>query len=686
MPLQSAYDRDQPNGSGRRSINDRVIYVFRLYRKRPPISARPAPGSTGILGAIRGAIKVARSFLQGISSGASAIAGQRLEFEFRFPLLTERAEQTTDIRSNPQYTESGYFIDTLPNGLGFRHFRIVGRTFWDTVFVNGLAVDGDAAVKMFAEMIDDYLFPRGGELTSNLALYWLNLSAPVSAEDPFGELEWLIHPTSAVQMFQDSRQPLLRRWQLDFLGLQSNRDLAKAEDGFLAGLGSKTLLGNILAAVESVTGLNLSGLTKTLNEVFETVKDTQRLINDALNVIQTVKDYISGVEQAIKASIALVRGVLDGIETLIASVEQGIELAQGLPGLVASDLRLVRQNFPGLSDGDDAKGVIATQQLRSLRTLMLALLAQPESFAETIPSVFNPTLVQAVSISPGQHIETLAATFDVDPQTLIDLNGLRFPFVDPRERPELRVQRLEDEIERFTKANTSGQLEHLVKPEGHVYVDPEHLPPNRDTVVQPGKYTARLLSLQVQLGSAKQEAEQRPSQPGVLYAGDTLRAPRPSPVASPPSVRNIDAALDLRILALTDEAATEEDRLFGLDWFIDEHKDLIWDTQRNDITLDRGLVHMQNVQVRYVLLPLGGLRFAPGIGNYAYADLASWQTPDKNLLLAYSIWKTLRQDPRVATVRNTRAVTLAGVATVEYDAELINGRTVAQLRVPVGGA
>src|SRR5262249_35386560 len=124
--------------------------------------------------------------------------------------------------------------------------------------------------------------------------------------------------------------------------------------------------------------------------------------------------------------------------------------------------------------------------------------------------------------------------------------------------------------------------------------------------------------LEGQMEALSAEIAVNPSLPGVLYAGDTVRLPQAQHDVTLPSVVNLHPSLEERILAVTGAPATEEDRLFGVDLLLNNDGNMEWDKDAKDFRLERGLQHMANVQVRYVKLPLGQLRYAPSIGNFAY--------------------------------------------------------------------
>lgn len=682
MP-QAAYDTQNPNGSARRPPGDRVIALFRLYRRLNAVRLDAPGGTTNesvlgqAIGTVRGGIQWARNGVADVAGilapTSGPLAGRVLEKEFQFVLILEGIEQATDLRTSFSYVRDGYFIDTpLSNGRGVTRFALRGRTFWNPVLVNGVPVDGDSALKDFQELIDDYFFPgsRKGYVTSDYALYWVNLNAPVSAEDPFGEFEWLIHPIGrGLRISQTAQRPFQRFFQFEFLGLESNRDRAKAEDGFLAGMFSRGFLSRIL------DGLGLGDIKDAVDGVFGIVSDTTALFTDIANVVTTVNDYLIGVTQFIKASFAQVRGLFDSVQTIIGRVQDGINLLRGIPDLVSEQWRLLKQNFPGLVSGPE-NGIQALGACYRLRDALLALMAQPHVFDPTLAALSGGALgnSSAVVIPPEATLEQLAQQQQVDVATLIAANSLRYPFVAPTERPERQLAAAE--ATRQAASDLYARLDQALldaQAAGQPAADLDYLTRERDRAAAQIARAEQAITDALPLG---------PAQPGVLYAGDPIAIPATRASAAP-SIRPLDPRTEATVALVTSRPVDDEDRIFGFDLALDDAGNLVWDHDRNDLALERGLDHMARVQTRYVKLPLGALRFAPGLGNFAWEDLARWQTPATTQLLANAMYQTLRQDPRVKAVTNVTATTAAGVAQLVHDVTLVNDRTLTAIPVPV---
>ncbi len=654
MP-EAAYDVRRPNVSPMRQ-DSRVRMIWRLYRREDLTDLGAViTGPIGFLNTAAEGLRAGRDFIRSLRLPTPRGRG-RLVKEIRSVLLLHEIAMDTDVRSSFSYVRDGspgenFFIDMpFRNAKGVTHVRLGGRTFRGPIVVNGVAVDGQAALNEFEKLFEDYLNPRIGT-PADYRLYWLNLDAPVSAEDPFGASEWWIHPPRrAVRKTKSVSRPFDWNWSLDFLALQSNRDVAKSEDGFLASLFGTSALRALLER------LQLDVIVDGIRQVFGLVDEFRGLIDDAIAVVVAATDYVTGVQQLIRASVAKVRAVLNGINELIARIEDGIEQVRNLPNMLADEVALIRQSIPGLVE-DEVNGVVLADDLRNVRDAALAMLAQPQHFHELVGG--SPPLPQTITvrIQPGITIERLAHDSRASVDALIEVNGLEYPFIDARERPVARVARYVAEQAAFQAADAARISQGL---------QPQHA----EEIAQLGKL--------IEVGFV--EAFTDPPMPGVLYAGDPIRLPQDRPEIIP-SVVGIDGGrLNVIATAIGALEVNEEERIFGIDLALSERGDLEWDPERFDLRVERGLDNIRAALARYLELPLGALRFAPEIGNFAYEDLSRWQTGAESRLLSFSIQQTLAQDPRVRRVNDVWATTEGGVTQLHFDADLIDGRHLPDLR------
>ena len=611
----------------------------------------PVPG-TSFLADIQQGIRDVRNVVRSVQGLLTPdtfgpLVGRVLEREFRFSLLLEGFEMEPEVRSHFSYAREGFYLDTpFHNAKGVTRISIRGMTHWSAKIINGVPVDGDAAIKEFQEMIQDYFFPIGGATTADYELYLFDFRAPISGDDPFGEFRWLVHPVRRGPRVQhDKQRPFMRTFTFECLGLRSNRDEAKAEDGFLASLFSRGFLANLLNSI------GLGSVVDVITGVFGVVDEFKGLLTDLSNVIAAAVDYVNGVQEFIQESIGKVRGLIAGVQEIVGRIENGIDLVEQLPGLVGSEFdslkEQIRLGWPGMSSGDSSVGTNATNALRDVQDFLLTLSAQPQSFQQPLGN--SPVANLRLQIEPGFTIETISQRTNVDIPTLIDANGLRFPFVDGRPRQERQVAAAQAKV-----AAAQADLS--------VMIDSGEGSPGQAAVRQ------RLADAQAELAMWQ---AQPPSVPGVLYAGDRIQVPQPTS-GIPISIIGTGS----NFVALSPNAP-EDERLFGVDLLLTSAGDLVFED--NDLVVVRGLQNIATAQERYVRLPLGALPWAPGIGNFAWQDMNVWQGRGSNQMLAASLYLTLRQDPRVQKVKNVRAVTSAGKATLVYDLDLINGKTVPQM-------
>lgn len=654
MP-EAAYDVRRPNGSPL-SQDSQIRSVWRLYRINPLPELAPVPGGPfQTLANAQSKLRKARDFTRSLSlpTGRGTLVK-----EIRSVLLLRDLAMETDVRSSFTYVRDGqpgnnFFIDMpFRNAKGITHIRLLGRTFRGPITVNGVKVDGQAALNEFEKFFESYLNPEVGT-PADYRMYWINLDAPVSAEDPFGASEWWIHPPrKGLRKTKSVQRPHDWFWSIEFLGLQSNRDAAKSEDGLLS-----SLLGtDALRALLEKFGLD--GVVGFIEQVFGLIDEFRGLIDDLTSIVTAVTDYITGVSQTIRAAIARVRGALADVQELISRVEQAIEQVGDLPNLIASEASLVRQSYPGIVESE-SNGIQLNDALRSVRDLLAALVAQPQNFAELVDGA--PILPQTITVQvqPGITIERLAKTSNTDVNTLIQANQIEYPFMDSRERPEAKAARIEGEIAAFQARDDA-------------------------TIAAGGaaQYTESIATLQGDLVAAELEVQTNPALPHVLYAGDPIRLPQERPELIPSVVGISGDRLNI-IAAATGAVVTEEERLFGIDLALTQRGDLEWDPDLVDLRVVRGLDNIGAALSRYMRLPLGALRFAPEIGNFAFDDLARWQTKAESRMLAMSIHQTLSQDPRVRRILDINAVTHEGESLLKFNAELIDGRRVPDLRTPL---
>ena len=200
-----------------------AIHVYRLYQKQGPFGV-DAPTSNSAISAVinplRQGIATARSFIR---EGLGTLQGRLLIKEIHVPLIVEAFDKQPEVRTHFSYLQDGYFIDTpFARAKGITHFRIRGRTHRKAT-VNGVVVDGDAALKDLVELVVDYFYPGNGKTTADYELWFIDLFNLISAEYPIGETEYLIHPLrGGVRYTMSAQRPFTRMWSFEFAGLESS--------------------------------------------------------------------------------------------------------------------------------------------------------------------------------------------------------------------------------------------------------------------------------------------------------------------------------------------------------------------------------------------------------------------------------------------------------------------------------
>lgn len=183
--------------------------------------------------------------------------------------MPQRFSQSTEVRTSLYYTKGGIIADVpSPTGVGVTVFQIAGHTGFGgirtdastghaTPLVDRLTapatpaaleqvaatvlgvvrsgtplprttsyIDGAAAIKDLQDTILYYFDPAYIESvhetqTQELQLEFLNLHAPISAEDQTGQAGWIIHPhRNMVDLQQDAQHPFLYNYAFQFAATQ----------------------------------------------------------------------------------------------------------------------------------------------------------------------------------------------------------------------------------------------------------------------------------------------------------------------------------------------------------------------------------------------------------------------------------------------------------------------------------
>jgi hypothetical protein len=616
--LEAAYDLERANLSPRRAPFDRVVFVWRLYRVTPPpeLGAPEAGPLSGVRSLIRSATREMRALTQWVSQR------RQLVLEYRMPLLVQQYQVRRDARTSLRYAFRNAIIDHTPQALGVAQIRLAGLTYAEPVMVNGVPMDGNAALKTFQQLIEHVLAPGDGTL-QDYELYLIDLNALASAEDPIGEAEWRVVPSSAVEVSVSAERPLLRGFRVDLWGLETNRDRMKADDGIL-GLLSTGLLADLLARIPGG-----QALLDTLRDVAGLITDAEQLFAETARFVATVQDVVNGVADAIRQAAGMARGLVTRIGEAIGRIEDAVKAIRGLASLPEQELKKLLRTFP-LGGDVRAPRVLreAHEGLLRLRDLALGTI--------TVARVQDTTVHTVTYVGPGADASASA----------VPTPGARRRIV-PTLRPSLERALILAEIGVLSDsdARKKQELQERLK----------RLPLNDD--------------------------------PDAVYLGEAVQAQlTPGPQVRAVSIFPADAEIEATQARALGRPITLEDRLMGVDLRHDMvARDVVWDTSRTDLALLGGLASMLAMLERYMILPLGALRYAPGVGTYLGEVIGGWARPDNYGLALLAVHKTLAQDPRVRRVRRVELSTVGGSLRLTYDAELVDGREHRQMTVEVPG-
>jgi len=159
--------------------------------------------------------------------------------------------------------------------------------------------------------------------------------------------------------------------------------------------------------------------------------------------------------------------------------------------------------------------------------------------------------------------------------------------------------------------------------------------------------------------------------------GELLSVPRPSAQAPLPLRSRLHD-----VSVITGQHVSVEEQLFGRDLLLDGNTmALAYDPARGDAVTIAALPNLRQALIHYIHLPLTELHYAPWLGSYIQEELGLMATlPLQNQLLA-SVQRTVRQDPRIASMGGAQLVTQGGRAVITFAATAINGSSVDRVTI-----
>jgi hypothetical protein len=151
--------------------------------------------------------------------------------------------------------------------------------------------------------------------------------------------------------------------------------------------------------------------------------------------------------------------------------------------------------------------------------------------------------------------------------------------------------------------------------------------------------------------------------------GDWLSVPRPSAATLLPIRSRLQD-----VSAITGRHLTTEEKLFGRDWQLDTTTmSLRYDPALGDAVTIAGLPNLRQALIHLVNIPIGELEYAPGLGSFVAEELGLSATLPLQIQLLSSVERTIRQDPRIASLSGAEVFTSGGQTLIAFGATTISG-------------
>jgi len=157
--------------------------------------------------------------------------------------------------------------------------------------------------------------------------------------------------------------------------------------------------------------------------------------------------------------------------------------------------------------------------------------------------------------------------------------------------------------------------------------------------------------------------------------GDLLSVPQPSAETTLPIRSRLQD-----VSAITGQQISLEEKLFGRDLLLVDGS-LQYNAAQGDAVTIAGLPNLRQALINYINLPLAELEYAPHIGSYVQEELGLMATLSLQIQVLASVERTIKQDPRIATMDNASLATQGGQTLITFGATAINGSTVDRIVV-----
>jgi hypothetical protein len=568
----------------------------------------------------------------------------RILKEHRMICNPEDLQVTPDARGMGTYTATGYHYEKAKMK-GVSRVSITGNTiFRGQNLATGEVVDGMAAWRDFADLMD-FLFTGNvvrpsivGHDPDDIELVWINEQDPVTAQQP-APREFVAFPDGHLPSYHlQSRRPFVYVYGFTFTAVERDPRSSLTPTGRTTSVRPRprTLsqqLNSLLNEMATLDGLTQRILDDILGpqgqQFFQTAVRYQAQIR---TVVQQFDSFAAGATSLVDSTFENVNQILADGETIRDSILSVLDLVSfgrvtGEHAYILQEVWRVHERMVSLMLLTELFGNSSKQRVDRVRrrkgvpagyqrgTTRIA-----EALGRNNVPTENPagsvasssfTSVMKYPLEQGDTIDSLIAQFGLDLVLLVEVNNLRFPYIDTTQtRPDT------DPFDPFGR--------------------------------------------------------------NILYRGETFVLPVIGAGAASAPVEN------QILLPVSNTAGTEgsaysvEERLFGSDLRLDATGDLVLDPTDGDLDTVVGVDNLlQSIDLGQRLQP-GQLHQHPTRGCYVYRELGSTMTGPSRELLALGLYRTLLQNPRIASVNYITVEGTAGAFTISYGVTAIGGAQVAK--------
>lgn len=580
-------------------------------------------------------------------------------------VMPESYSRSPEARVTMHHTAGGHIVD-IPagNANGAIHYNINGTTgLWplgspravtpqipDIGDLAALAFsddapqppqatkpDGMAAIKAFADLITEYLKAAPmGIPRRELRLEFINPDEPIDGRDPAGDSAYIIAPMpSGVEIRRDARSPSL--WRYSFRFVAYDRPAEKPA--------TKLIENRRTAWWEDVLGIANDLTALSFDQLFAQYRLFIQPLTAIAGRLTAIRSLLEGWGAG-RATFAgyherLLAEVADDIRALTTDIEVTL-------GVSARD----RWN----PDAGELRSV--ERAARGLRRTAHGIGADP--------SVTNAAATD--SALQQRPVVTLPEFATSEPQA-----QLSYPLDRARQSDRRLARDVAAGIGLPSPRASYGTQRYQVR-QGDVL----------ESFVPPGWTPAHIIALNnlrwpfVDGSQSRQGAAPDAGDPWVAYLGEWIQVPIAAGASSTVAGSESPNAAGAR------GAVDEDDRLFGVDFYVNADRNLELDPATGDVRLIGGTNNLFQALRHLLALPVGALHTAPSLGSYLAAEATGSFASSLQLRLnAIAARRTLEQDPRIQRVRSLVVSTANGSTRVACELDAINGRPIGRVALSV---